>query len=103
MGLEAPPPPSPPQMSAPHHTTPHNNAAWNMLRRAETHDPHPPISMITLVDRGPIIMHGCVLDKCGNTRTHYGAWDNGPAPVCRGGFAWSFSTTTKFDAEEAGG
>lgn len=72
--------------------------AWLMLRRAETHEPHPPLSMSTIVDRGPILMYGCVIRSCKNTAFTYVKGD--PIPICRGGFAFSFSTTTRFDAEE---
>lgn len=69
-----------------------------MLRRAECHDPHPPLSMTTMVDRGPILMYGCVVERCGNVAYRY--VKNDPIPTCGGGFNWSFSTTTKFDGEE---
>jgi hypothetical protein len=80
------------------HNTALDQHVWTILRRAETHEPHAPISMMTIVDRGPILMYGCVLTKCKNTSFVYVKGD--PIPTCRGGYAFSFSTTTKFDGEE---
>ena len=71
-----------------------------MLRRAETHDSHKTLAMIPLVDRGPILMWGCPIERCRNTAYTYNKAD--PAPACGGGFKWSFSTTTRFDGEDGG-
>jgi hypothetical protein len=56
------------------------------------------MSMITLVDRGPIFVYGCSVERCRNTESVYVRGD--PIPICSGGYAFSFSTTTKFDGEE---
>lgn len=78
-------------------TDPHA-VAWTLLRRAECHDSHRTLSMIAIVDRGPIRMWGCVIERCKNTAYTYDPRD--PAPACSGGAKWSFSTTTRFDGEE---
>ena len=74
--------------------SPHE-VGWAMLRRAETHDSHASVPMVAAVDRGPILMWVCPYQKCGSYTHTYNAAD--PAPICSGGFPWSFSTTTRYD------
>jgi hypothetical protein len=71
------------------------DVGWELLRRAETHDSHSTVEMLAAVDRGPIFMWVCPMPKCGKHAHTYNAAD--PAPLCTGGFPWSFTTTDKFN------
>ena len=60
------------------------------MRKAETHETHRKVPMISGQSKGPVLMWICPYASCGNVTYTYVRGDG--APICVGGLEWSFST-----------
>ena len=72
-----------------------HEVGFELLRRAETREPHTTLLMTSGNSKGPIVLWLCPHPKCGRTAYSYVPGD--APPLCSGGYAFSFTTVSSYD------